>query len=839
MHTGYGGFLRAGFEWVFGPIHYPPKTAETVRALSQEGTIVYITKARSAWLVLYFNHALTRLGLPLAHFVGGFNLLIWQPLGKLLKLLLRKRRQLSGPWRARFKDRNPKPSERVLADIASRGLASFLVMKPKKPGKDPHLVGPDFIRTLIAVQQDTSRPIYLVAHVVIDHSFSGSSEKGIADRLFGDRRNPGRLRQMAMLLSLRRASVRVAQPINLKDAIREHPDFSDVQLSMHVTQQVEHLIHEEERVIAGGDLPPWNELQARVLGNRTVQKAILGTGHDESFAARQKAARGYLRQMAARYSLLVVQLSRALLSLIFHRIYSGIVIDEPGMRGVIEASRGGPLVYCPCHRSHVDYLVLSYVLAEKGGVTPPHIAAGENLSFFPLGWLFRRGGAFFLKRSFGDNALYTAVFKAYVAELLRAGTSLEFFPEGTRSRTGKLLMPKFGMFNMVVNAWRQGVQDDILFVPVSIDYERIIEAGAYQKEIAGGQKQKEDVTALLKTASVLTSRYGRVHLQFGDPISLKEIAQRKNLPQSPDAQYDGVWRKETERLGYRVLHQVATVCSVTPLSVAATALLGHPKRGMSQSAFLKEANNIIEFLDGAAARLSTSLLDVRTRNAAVLEAIRELVEDELIKRESPGETSADPVYLVPDDKRVQLDFYKNAVMNYFAPVSVSCRAMLAQSDLQNLDYQRVHDDARFLSKLFKREFLYRADSRFDTYFDDSLASLVVRGLIDVPNPDRIVVKDETSVRLLAGLLDPFVQAYLIVFETLEELKSFPLWDDEIKKLALERTRRAYLEGKISRPEAANQSLISSAITWLRIEGVLGGNEATLADSLHHETQRFA
>ena len=113
-------------------------------------------------------------------------------------------------------------------------------------------------------------------------------------------------------------------------------------------------------------------------------------------------------------------------------------------------------------------------------------------------------------------------------EILRTGISIEFFLEGTRTRTGKLLMPRYGLLNMVVDAWRRGAQEDLQFIPVSIDYEKIIEAGSYARELRGGEKKKEDMGALLRTTGVLRSRYGRLHLQFGEPLSMRAFAESRS-----------------------------------------------------------------------------------------------------------------------------------------------------------------------------------------------------------------------------------------------------------------------------------------------------------------------
>ncbi|RYF07583.1 MAG: glycerol-3-phosphate acyltransferase, partial [Oxalobacteraceae bacterium] len=432
-----------------------------------------------------------------------------------------------------------------------------------------------------------------------------------------------------------------------------------------------------------------------------------------------------MRHIAARYDVRVIKTMEWVLHGIFNRIYDGIAVDERGLQAAIEASRRAPVVFCPSHRSHIDYLVMSFVLWTHG-IAPPHIAAGANLAFFPLGTIFRGCGAFFLRRTFRNEPIYTAVFRAYIAHLLGAGTSIEFFLEGTRSRTGKLLLPRYGLLSMVVDAWRRGARDDLVFVPVSIDYERIIEAQSYERELRGADKRAEDITGLLATTRVLRSRYGRVQLQFGAPISLKALAADKGLPQSPAPQHDALWRAEIARLGFSILHRVATVASVTPTSVVCTALLSHPGRGMAQGTLIERVDGIVNFLLGAGARLSQSVAHEEMRVSAVLEAVQKLVDEGVVSVERAGRSDMEPIYRVADESRVNLDYHKNAVMNYFAPAALVARAMQRRGMAHTVPYKDLHQDTQFLSRLLKKEFLYRVDADFDTYFADELGCLAVR-----------------------------------------------------------------------------------------------------------------
>ena len=209
------------------------------------------------------------------------------------------------------------------------------------------------------------------------------------------------------------------------------------------------------------------------------------------------------------------------------RVYAGIDVDEEGIERVREAARRGSLVLLPSHKSHVDYLLLSFVLRKNGLHDPGRSPRATTSPSSRSGPLFRRAGAFFIRRSFKGDRLYTAVVDAYIRRLIRDGYAIEFFLEGGRSRTGKLLAPKLGPAQHGGRRRaRRSRGKTVSFVPVSIGYERMMEEGAYARELSGGAKRKEDAAALLKLGAVLREKYGRANVQFGEVLELDELRAR-------------------------------------------------------------------------------------------------------------------------------------------------------------------------------------------------------------------------------------------------------------------------------------------------------------------------
>src|SRR5256885_3206228 len=254
-------------------------------------------------------------------------------------------------------------------------------------------------------------------------------------------------------------------------------------------------------------------------------------------------------------------------------------MEVVGLENVIECVKQRPVVLGPCPPSLFDYLILTYIF-HTNYLSPPHIAAGMNLSFWPMGPLFRGAGAFFIRRSFDDNELYKMVFRKYLTFLIREGYTQEFFIEGGRTRTGKILTPKLGMLSAIVNAFLQGVRRDLYFVPISIHYGRIPEEEAYKREVAGAAKEQESLGALLRARSVLKRRYGTTYVSFADPISLdQELGSLRERFRTGlgHAEVEDEKRRFTRRLGFRLLREVNHAAVAGATAVSASALLGAPQ----------------------------------------------------------------------------------------------------------------------------------------------------------------------------------------------------------------------------------------------------------------------
>jgi glycerol-3-phosphate O-acyltransferase len=547
----------------FDGVHFPPESEDELRTLHDKGFVVHVMRS-TAWInFLYLAWAMVRRLLPPVRAVVNLRPWFTRPFRKTAQ---------RGDFDVRF-------------TYARRHGGSGLIFLKKTAlmsasGKD---IEENPFPALVAMARKGDRTVFLVPELFVWEKRTARIKPGIMDIVFGSPEAPGFLHSMvAFFRNYRRAQFRMGEPIDLQRFIQENPQDSDEVIARKVRSALHHHLARETRAVFGPPLKPTERLIDETMRDRQLRKAL--DAHAASVSRRPESvyreARRNLQAIAARPSPTTLAFASPVLDWIFQRIYDGIEVHEAGLHRALKHAGHAPIVLCPSHKSHVDYLVLSWVLWNRGYAVPL-VAAGANLSFWPLGPFLRRCGAFFLRRSFKGDPIYSEAFQAYVRKLVLDGIHQEFFPEGGRSRTGKLLPPKLGMFTWQVEAVLGGSRNDLIFVPVSIDYEKVVESGSYSKELAGGEKKPEDLKALLTAPKVLTARYGRIHLTFDEPLSLVELMRSRGLtPGEPvtEEQRKGLVRA----LGNRVMYGISKVSTVTPHALVSAALLAHRRRGITQ-----------------------------------------------------------------------------------------------------------------------------------------------------------------------------------------------------------------------------------------------------------------
>lgn len=631
-------------------------------------------------------------------------------------------------------------------------------------------------------------------------------------------------------------------------------------------------LERERRAILGPARKPADRVREEVLRSPRLQATLRELAGDDEGARMLLSAKAYrmLLDLEAAPSHEGHQALKAALDAMASRVFGGIEVDQEGIERVREAAKQGTVVLLPSHKSHMDYLLLSKALAEAH-IQLPLVAAGDNLAFFPMGPLFRRGGAFFIRRTFKGDRLYGAVVDAYLRRLVRDGHTIEFFLEGGRSRTGKLLAPKTGLLGMVCEAALSLPHRRVFFFPVSLGYERLIEERSYLRELAGGEKRQENAGSLLRGTQALRGFYGRVNVQFGEAITLDQVrAERQPSTGTPEqaraerlstdapeqarverqraaerALTDDERRALVTRLAHLVMAEINRVTSVTPAALSAMALLAGGRRGVPWGDLLAHGQVTFEALRRRGVRFSGGLQrgDGSLQPEALRQALRLFVQAELCQERVVSQGD-EPIYAVPEDRRLALSLTKNSILHFFIAEALVAAAFLGLPPaVGGVDRGELSERVQALSRLFKYEFMFRADKGFSELFDETLKTLVDEGIFAVNDAAQVrfgAGRDgfpaERWVRALADLLLPYLLGYWAAARSLVLLVRGPMLRREVARKAMAVGERMFLSGELSRREALARPTMESALRAFEDLGYLRVDAGKLALVPPFETQ---
>ena len=786
---------------------------EAIKKLSTEGVVVYALNQRSELNSLIIYELFKRKGLPDPVFCHGMNMSFWQPLPKMMKFLWSSFLRLFGKEQKAWLDKlvylekivNEKKSV-----VIHLGESEFIENRSAESA----------IVSLINVQKKVDFPIFIVPVLVSYGRRREKEDESLINILFGQTEHTGSLRRLITFIRYSsNAFVIPAEPVKLSEYLNKSNGISAEAIVHELRGELIDRIEKEKNTVVGPALKSREELIGMVLSDESVRKFII------DYAAREKKdkavvvkeARRYLYEIAADYSETFIGIWRILLTWLWNNIYDGLSVDLEGIAKIRNISKKMPFVIIPCHRSHIDYLLIHYIFYFNN-IQLPFIAAGSNLSFFPMGYMFRKSGAFFLRRSFRGNKIYSEVFSKYLAILLKEGLPLEFFIEGGRSRTGKMVMPKYGLLSMVIQAYQEKYCENFAAIPVYIGYDRVIEEKSYLKELSGATKTPENTAEIIKTSKILRKRFGRVYVNIGEPIVMKSYleAQEKPIDQMTIDERQSLYRK----IGYEIVLEINNVSVVTLFSLVAAVILSHDRRGISYSDLLNILNEFYEYLSMKKVRIAETFANMEK---AIAEALNMFVQSGFISKieaeEDEDEEMQEVVYSLKEEKRLNLEYYKNNILHFFVPLCFVATPMIKSSeDMTSL--ARIMGDYKFLKKLLWNEFIF--DERKDDVdeVNDVLAYLYDRKMITSVEREGqvwIEIKGRGSKKLkpFADLIHNYLESYWIVMRSCLYLKKNPLtkkdWLKKIRTLG----DRMYRKGEILRPEALSQSNYLNVITFLQ------------------------
>ena len=579
-----------------------------------------------------------------------------------------------------------------------------------------------------------------------------------------------------------------------------------------------------ERVARGARYKVPRLLPKDVFANREFRQTLanLAQQRDQDDASVEKKAERYLQEMAARQTPFTLDLIMALYRAAVRSNHNpAIDVDDTQLKRVAALLETRPVVFLTSHKSMLDTIALSIVLFDAN-LPLPLTFGGINLNTPGLGALARRAGIIFLRRSFQDNEIYKATFRRYIDYLIDKRFSLLWALEGTRSRTGKLLAPRFGLFNYVVESILRTQLLDVAFVPVSVAYEQITEVEDYATEQRGEKKKPEGATWMVRFLRP-SKPHGKIFVRFGEELAITQLASQEQLAAGPEDA-----RKQTlvQNLALQVAYRMNAATPITATAILTLILLAAGNRALS----LKE----IQFL----ARSGLSLIRRRQLEVVGNADFRkpETVTATLAQLNTTGIVSyfdegRERLYGITEDQHLNAAYYRNTAIHYFVLDALVEIAILraAESPPGEREAALFHV-ANDLREIFLFEFYFprRAD------YPDAVSAVLQdrfqswrEALADGTEGVRAMLRKSPPL-LAHSVLRSFADAYLVVARALVELGDETV-ADRAAFIAdcLKLGRHMRLQGQLFSQEAVSKTLYESVVKLAAHRDLLQGGPESL------------
>ena len=564
----------------------------------------------------------------------------------------------------------------------------------------------------------------------------------------GDPRDPDALRQRVILARWPDRVTVVAGKGSRAAALPAEHEGSDLSLVEWTTRRAWRALDISERALRGDRYKVPRFLHEEITSQPAFRRESVALGARRKLPEAIAVARAkyYLTEIAASPSAFVIDLSANVISWVIRQGYGEMAYDRVQVEDINSLGREWPLAFLPSHRSNLDRLVLQLVKWEND-LPPNHTAGGINMNFFPVGPWVRRTGVFFIRRSFRNNDLYKFVLRTYLDYLVENRFPLEWYMEGGRSRTGKLLPPRYGLLAYVVDSWRRGKSEDVMLVPVSIVYDQIQDLGSYTTEAQGGAKEAESMGWALRYVRSLRRRYGNIYLRFGEPISVAKAMAGAEIEEGSTA---------LAKLALEVMHRIGAVTPITPASVLAIALLAAGGEARTQS----ELASFCEGLDELVEQLGLPTTEpLRLEDEAeVGKVLRLLAEHHNVSAFEGTEL----VYYLNPQQSLRASYYRNLMAHHFLG-----RAVLELA-LQGLDPTRPVNEAELLASVAALRDLLKFEYFFPEKeaFVDSITADLRRSAPRWQGSKPATVLAKLHPSTLGWVIRPSLQSYLVVADEL-------------------------------------------------------------------------
>ena len=647
-----------------------------------------------------------------------------------------------------------------------------------------------------------------------------NKNSGIFKTLFSEQWSiGGRLRRFfSVLVHGKNTILQFSQPVLLNQELDSKQSIDD--LSKKISRVLQFHFNRVKTAVVGPDLSHRRTVAKNILKRPIVVAEIEKYAKRKKISIEQahKESRKIIKEIASDYSYPIVLIFKKLLNNFWTKVYNGVVFNH--FEEFRTQAQDFEVIYTPCHRSHIDYLIMSYALHERG-LVPPHIAAGINLNMPVVGPFLRRSGAFFIRRSF-NSALYSTIFSEYLSALLTHGVSLEYFIEGTRSRTGRLLQPKAGMLAMTIKSYLNERNKPLMFQPAHLNYEKLMEGNSYKSELGGKSKKSESIGGLLKARKLLKQEYGRLTVNFAEPILLDDLLD-KYKPDWRDVKLTHnkkpEWFKSlVNECGKEIMQHINAAAHVNPINLLAITLLSTPNHSAAIENLTAQIDLYRELLQ--LLPYSSRVTITKFNNQEILDLGIKLGFIEIITHELGD------VVRVKADQGILLTYYRNNILHLFAASSFIAMSLVNQRSLPRREILRLMG---VIYPYVKKElYLHWTTEEFVNYGRETLR--VLKELDLLKSAGRTVERlpggsiEAGKLRVLANALMQTYERFFIVIAVLSKSGSEQLSVVELENLCHKTASKLNLLYGFNSPDFFDKSLFKNFIQNLKQENVIDTNK---------------
>lgn len=553
-------------------------------------------------------------------------------------------------------------------------------------------------------------------------------------------------------------------------------------------------------------------LEEDLFWSRPFQHGIARLSETEgrSVDRMRKRTKRYLKEIAAQHSPYVIDLVNGVTSMLIGAAHQSVDYSERDLRRIYALGDTDPLVFLPSHKSNFDHLVFQHVLYENQ-LPLNHTAGGINMNFFLIGPLLRRSGIFFIRREFKDNEPYKFVLRQYLDYLLEKRFALEWYIEGGRSRTGKLREPRLGLLAYVADSYQRGIVDDVVLVPVSINYDQITDISSHADEQRGAEKQRESLMWALRFISGLRRRHGSIHIRFGEPLPLSSRLGRDDDLGSEDGHLT------LPKVAFEVSTRINDVTPITSTGLVTLALLSGGGRGFSVSETVDTLAPFLEFI--AERDLPTTFDDSITSDDVVEGALESLRDNGVVSR---VDGLTERLYAIGPDQHLEAAYYRNTIIHFFVTIGITELALaVGVMSGMPMDEEAVVDRALHLRDLLKFEFFFTPKKEFA----DEVRIEINRYRIDDGEPGGPVMVDVEAMTPPKSpiVLQPFLEAMFVSASALTTFEG-PVSIDDLRAASLQFGEQLFSQRAIHNHEAVSTALFASTAELIENRGLLDASQ---------------